>query len=43
MDRWFKDIEELLLKNPHLAPCLLDPSRVYNQDETAVEVKKIII
>ena len=38
MDKWFKDIEELLLDDPNLAPCLEDPSRVFNQDETAVEI-----
>jgi hypothetical protein len=38
MDIWFIDIGELVLGNPELAPCLLDPSRVYNQDETTVEV-----
>ena len=34
---WFNDIEQFLASNPELKEAMLDPRRVFNQDETAIE------
>ena len=40
LDRWLRGIHELVVDDPNLAPCLQDPTRVFNQDKkTGVEVK----
>ena len=36
---WQKDTESYLLSNPKLAEVMADPTRVFNMDETSVEVK----
>ena len=38
LDKWFDDIDQLINCNPELSPCMKDPTRIFNQDETAVEV-----
>ena len=34
---WFKDIEQFFTSNLEIKEALLDPRRVFNQDETAIE------
>ena len=38
LDMWQKDTEAYLLSNPVLAECFQDPSRLFNQDETSIEL-----
>ena len=35
---WQKDAEQHLFSKPELAEAMQDPTRIFNQDETAVQV-----
>ena len=35
---WFSDVERYLEDKPELKEALNDPERIFNQDETAVEL-----
>ena len=38
LDLWQQDTENYLLSNPVLAECFKDPSRLFNQDESSIEL-----
>ena len=38
LENWQKDTEEFMQNNPQLKEAMMDPSRIFNQDETAVEI-----
>lgn len=37
---WQNDTEKYLFANPELVEALKNPARIFNQDETAVQVRK---
>jgi hypothetical protein len=40
---WQNETENFLFANPLLREAMMDPRRLFNQDETAIEVSKIIV
>ena len=38
LQMWQDDLETYLVNNPKYAECFKDPSRLFNQDESAVEI-----
>ena len=38
MQMWQNDTEKYLFANPELVEALKNPARIFNQDETAVQV-----
>ena len=42
LNSWQADTELFMSKKPGLAPALKDPSRIFNMDETSVQVDKTL-